>query len=197
MSHGALSGHKDERCPELPMFMPQKVHVCACPGPDESYVHQFSELFSMYIQVQVSEGVLSDCMRGDDPGEPVEFVLRRQYLRTSAVTVVLLGPETWRHRCIDWLIAASLRESVEAVRSGLLGILLPHHPAHGRATFNPYTIPQRLYVNLVRRYAELHDWQEDPRKVFPWIHEAFRRRRDLRPDNTLPLMTADLTGETW
>lgn len=39
--------------------------------------------------------------------------IRDEYLRGSTVTVVLVGPETWQRKHVDWEIGASIRHTHE------------------------------------------------------------------------------------
>ncbi|PKN23868.1 MAG: hypothetical protein CVU65_13380 [Deltaproteobacteria bacterium HGW-Deltaproteobacteria-22] len=176
---------------EIPIFQRHKVHVCCDPNHDCAFVAQFRELFRLYVELQVSDARLDLSRRHIETDDSIEQVVRQSVLKDSVVSVVLLGPETWRSRVVDWVIAASIRETVDTVRSGLFGIFLPVHPDFGKPVYDPRRIPPRLHANLTCDYAAVHDWSEDPRIVFPWIHAAFRRRSLVRPDNRLPLLLAD------
>ena len=99
---------------------------------DEDYKNAFRELLGTGI---VDESVED----GDiDPGLKVDTVrsrIRDEFIADATVTVVLVGRCTWQRKHVDWEIGSSLRDTKRNSRCGLLGILLPSHPDHGRATF--------------------------------------------------------------
>ena len=51
--------------------------------------------------------------------------IRERHLRTTTVTIVMIGKETWGRKFVDWEIAASLRNTKTTTASGLLAINLP------------------------------------------------------------------------
>lgn len=58
--------------------------------------------------------------------------IRDEYIRDATVTIVLIGPRTWQRKHVDWEIGSSIRKTKKNSRCGLLGILLPNHPNHGK-----------------------------------------------------------------
>jgi hypothetical protein len=129
--------------------------------------------------------------------------LREELLGNSAVTVVLIGNETWRRKHVDWTIAASLQHTQVQWHSGLVGILLPsflgkRYPLipnddyvrleNSKALVKRQAIPERLAINLDNGFARLYDWSDDPGEVQQWIHEALLRRDSVIPDNALSIL---------
>ncbi len=58
--------------------------------------------------------------------------IREDFIADATVTVVLIGPCTWKRKHVDWEIGSSLRDTKKNPRCGLLGILLPNHPDFGK-----------------------------------------------------------------
>ncbi len=118
---------------------------------DRKYKTYFDEIFEEYA---VSRHV--DIDDSNMNTETVMQHIRDEYLRDSTVTIVLLGPETWKRKFVDWEIAASIRNTEKNPRSGLLGILLPNYPSYEKNQYNRYTIPPRLFYNLELRINSSH-----------------------------------------
>ena len=129
--------------------------------------------------------------------ETVRQKIRDEYLRDSTVTVVLIGTETWKRKHVDWEIGASIRDTQYNPRSGLIGIFLPSHSDYGRDGYNPYTIPPRLHFNVEYGFAKLYDWNTNPDTVQSWIHQAFKRRTEINPDNSFPSFVNNHSGDRW
>lgn len=148
---------------------------------------------------------------GDIPSglktETVRQKIRDEYLQDSSVTVVLVGTETWKRKHVDWEIGSSLRDTKNNPRSGLLGVVLPSYVDAYRHLFStasaegtsyyPYTLPPRLYDNVVNGYAPLVPWIEDPETIQAWVHEAYLRKGRLQPDNSFPPFVNNRSGERW
>ena len=50
--------------------------------------------------------------------------------------------------------------------------------------YTHYTIPPRLHDNIECEFATIHNWSEDPNQVQSWIHDAFKRRKEILPNNS-------------
>ena len=114
--------------------------------------------------------------------------IRDEFIAEASVTVVLVGTCTWRRRHVDWEIGSSLRKTKKNSRCGLIGILLPTHPDFGADTFCEELLPPRLADNLdvQHPFARLYHWPDpwDSYRVRRWIHEAFKRRHAINPNNS-------------
>ncbi len=156
---------------------------------DESYRMYFEDSFASRHHVFITESVQEGDIDINVNTDEVRRLIREKYLRNSSVTVVLVGPGTWRRKHVDWEISASIRHTRSSPRSGLLGILLPNYQKNPDGTYNPRTIPPRLWKNIECGYAVMYDWTENAQVVKRWIHEAFERRNDrtINPHNTYPL----------
>ena len=123
--------------------------------------------------------------------------IRDEFIADATVTVVLIGPCTWKRKHVDWEIGSSLRKTKKNPRCGLLGILLPNHPNFKKQKYNPRLIPPRLADNCKGDdpYACIYRWSGNPNEVnriCRWIHQAFKRIDGTPPNNSrLPF------GDNW
>ena len=140
----------------------------------------------------------------NDTGLEVEAIrqnIRDSFIRYATVTVVLVGPFTWRRMYVDWEISSSLRQAEHNSRCGLLGILLPNHPSyHSKGDdINYRLLPPRLADNCGGDdpYARIYRWpqQWDPSRVQQWIHEAFNRRDGAPPNNSRTQFKRNRSGD--
>ncbi len=176
------------------------------PKSGVNYKNKFVRLFQDHSEAIISKAVQEGDIDPYSKTETIRQKIRDNYLRDSTVTVVLIGPETWKRKHVDWEISSSIRDTPSNPRSGLLGLFLPTHPDHnrerfdlyhGRKKYNSYTIPPRLYKNVECGFAKLYDWTEEPSKIMKWIHEAFERRKDILPDNSFSMFKNNRSGERW
>jgi hypothetical protein len=123
--------------------------------------------------------------------------IRDEYLSDSTVTVVLIGPQTWQRRHVDWEISSSIRQTKLSSRSGLLGILLPNHPNYGTPNYDAGIVPPRLFDNDVCGFADIYNWSDSPAEVARWIEIAFNKRDTVQPDNSYPHYVYNKTGDRW
>ena len=174
-----------------------KVFISYYHASDQYYREQFEELFNNIYDIIVSRSVQIGDIDPYLPAERVRQIIRDDYLRDTTVTVVLIGPETWKRKHVDWEIGASIRNTQYNPRSGLLGIHLPNHPDYGREKYNKCIIPPNLSDNIDREFAKLYDWNTDPYKIQEWIHEAFLRRNQINPDNSYESFKNNRTSNEW
>ncbi|WP_432734668.1 TIR domain-containing protein [Maridesulfovibrio sp. FT414] len=164
---------------------------------DQQYRDYFENLFARHHDIMISKSVQIGDIDPNLKTDTIRQIIRDRHLRTSSVTVVLIGSETWKRKHIDWEIAASIRETQYNSRSGLLGILLPTYPRNNPNKYYHKTIPPRLYDNINCGFATIHNWTEDPNTISSWIHEAFKRRTQIRPDNSFPSFVNNRSGDGW
>lgn len=174
-----------------------KVFVSYHHANDQAYRDRFEHLFDTYHGIMVPKSVDIGDIPPNLPTETVRQKIREEYLRDSSVTVVLVGAKTWQRKHVDWEIGSSIRHTDKHPRSGLLGIFLPTYPRENQWTYDPYTIPPRLYDNVTCKFASLHDWSEDPATVAKWIDEAFRRRDSVQPNNGRLSFAENRSGDRW
>lgn len=119
--------------------------------------------------------------------ETVEQRIRDEHVADSDVTVVLVGPCTWKRKHVDWEIHSSLRDTANNPRNGVLAIVLKNHRDHWKPTFKTRLIPPRLADNLQGNdpFAKIYSWPRRgvKRKILRWIEEAYTRREGHPPTN--------------
>lgn len=180
--------------PKLPRH---KVFVSYHHANDQDCRNKFERLFAGRHDVMVSKSVQIGDISDGLKTETIRQKIRDEYLRDSTVTVVLIGTQTWQRKHVDWEIGSSIRDTQYNPRSGLLGILLPSYKQPAPNKYNRYTVPPRLYDNIKCGFAKLYNWSDDPTAVQAWIHEAFLRRNDVSPDNSLDNFVNNRFGERW
>ncbi len=174
-----------------------KVFVCYHHQQDQGLRNKFENLFADRYNIMDSRSVR---IGGIPDGLHLDEISRRirdNYLRDATVTVVLIGKDTWRRKHVDWEIAASVRDTDANPRSGLIGILLPSHPSYREDGYDPFTIPPRLHYNVECGFAKLYKWSESPQQVAGWIDEAYRRRKQIIPDNSHVRFAKNWKGPRW
>lgn len=175
-----------------------KVFVSYHHANDQRYRNIFERILSD-SNISVTKSVQMGDINSTLPTETIRQKIRDEYLSDSTVTVVLIGAETWKRKHVDWEIGSSIRDTKNSSRSGLLGILLPTYPRSSANECNPYTIPPRFYDNLKEEcgFAKLYNWNEDPKKIQKWIHEAFDSRDKVIPNNSYPTFVNNRIGTRW
>ena len=162
---------------------------------DEDYKNAFCELLgTSIVDKSVKDGDIDSSLKVDT----VRSRIRDEFIADATVTIVLVGRCTWQRKHVDWEIGSSLRDTKKNSRCGLLGILLPCHPDHGRTKRRNWLIPPRLADNVGERgsFAEIYDWPVpwDRRQVRGWIHQAFERRSSSTPNNARPQFARNRSG---
>ncbi len=164
---------------------------------DQIYREEFEKIFARSNGVFISKSV----QIGDiDPNLSVETIrtkIRNNYLRDSTVTIVLIGPNTWQRKHVDWEISSSIRQTALSSRSGLLGILLPHHPNYQQPTYDQGIVPPRLANNAANGFASIYDWSTNASSVTSWIEHAFNIRDKVAPDNSYPHFVNNKFSDRW
>jgi hypothetical protein len=169
------------------------------PQCGQRYKERFEHLFSTYFDATITKSVQDGDIKDGIATETTRQKIRDEYIADATVTIVLIGPETWKRKHVDWEISSSIRDTSRNPRCGLLGILLPTYPDYNREKnqYNPNTVPPRLYSNIKSGFASIHVWNESPSIVQNWIHEAFLRRNKIIPDNSYPLFANNRSGSQW
>lgn len=148
-----------------------------------SYYHREDQKYAEHLAYTYGYAIIDKSLYGDFGYLQTATILnkiRKEHLRDSTVTVVLVGMHTYGRKWVDWEIYASLRPYGERTRNGLVGIYLPQH---SRKNF-------RLTDNIRSGYAIRMKWKEaqDEEEFVYAVHSAWNaRRRDYLIDNSRPL----------
>lgn len=107
-----------------------------------------------------------------------EYVMRRireNHISGTSCTIVLVGPETYGRKYIDWEIKATLDK-----KHGLLGINLPENPINYQ--LNSCSKPPRLQDNIDSGFAVWEQWNNvfmDPAYLNGLIEKAITQPKLL------------------
>jgi len=113
----------------------------------------------------------------DKTDDEILALIRTNHLKSSTVTIVLVGSETANRKWVDWEIYASLRPYGERTINGLLAIYLP----------TAGNTPARLQDNLDSGYAVSMMWESISWQLETKIDEAFNNRtKSYLIKNSLP-----------
>lgn len=148
-----------------------------------SYYHYEDQDYANILASRYEDAIIDKSLYGDFghlKNDAILNKIRKEHLRDSTVTVVLVGLHTYGRKWVDWEINASLRPYADRTRNGLLGVYLPKH---SRKHF-------RLTDNIISGYAVRINWKViDRRNGFSdAVHDAWKRRRyDYLIDNSRSL----------
>lgn len=124
---------------------------------DEQEVKQFIDTFAhdhdVFIADGIGAGMPGDIINSND-ADYIKQQIRQRHLRTTTITIVMIGRETWRRKFVDWEIAASLRNTTTTATSGLLAISLP-----SVQYYSDLQIPARLRDNIDGDHGYARWWQ--------------------------------------
>jgi hypothetical protein len=159
------------------------------PQCGQFWKERFEALFHDHYETIISKSVQDGDIKDGIQTETTRQKIRDEFIADATVTVVLIGPETWKRKHVDWEISSSIRDTKNNSKCGLIGILLPTYPNYNpvKNTYNGKTIPPRLQKNIDCGFATIHVWNENPAVVSDWIHKAFERRDKINPDNSYPM----------
>ena len=125
-----------------------KVFISYYHYDDQSYKNRFEELFG---NVLINKSVMDGDINTDLSTDYIKRLIQSGYLTDTSVLVVLVGPNTWKRKHVDWEISAALSKKVGGY-SGMVGILLPEF------RYNYDDLPPRLADNVKSGYAEIYTW---------------------------------------
>lgn len=149
-----------------------KVFISYYHQDDQYYRYEFQVKFShLFINKSVEPGEIET----DNNTEYIKRLIQEGYISDSSIAVVLVGPNTWKRKHVDWEISAALNKKVGGY-SELLGLWLPNHPDFGSPNYHADLVPPRLIDNFKSGYAMLYDWTEEMGKTINRIEEAFKNR---------------------
>lgn len=163
-----------------------KIFISFYHKDDERYRRYLVESFSrLFINKSVENGEYDP----DDSDEYVKRLIREEKITDSSIIVVLIGPNTYKRKHIDWEIYAGLRESING-RSALLGILLPEYRLDEEHKFRYADIPARLADNVKSGYSKIYFWSYAVQNFSQIINDAFNEKNSIKnkADNSRPQM---------
>lgn len=157
-----------------------------------SYHHERDQKYADMLRNALADDIVDKSVHEDDIDDSniktttIRQKIRDEFIADATVTIVLVGPETYTRKHVDWEIGSSLRKTKKNSRCGLLGILLPNHPNYRKERCDSL-IPPRLAANLKGKdpYAQLYNWPKNGSliRIRKWINKAFLRRNGTPPNN--------------
>lgn len=131
-----------------------KVFISFYHYDDQSYRDKFEKLFGhLFINKSVNDGDIDT----DNSTEYIKKLIQQDYISDASVLVVLIGPNTYKRKHVDWEISAALNKKVGGY-SGLTGILLPTFKLSPDNKYSFDDIPARLADNVKSKYAKIYAW---------------------------------------
>lgn len=131
---------------------------------DQSSADEFRLKFGNERTV-FSDRSLSNKDLGHLSDETIKDRYIRPKIRSSSVTIVLIGEETAGRWWIDWELYYSLLKTKGNDRNGILGINIP---------YKKKWIPKRLEDNM--HMCKIIDWPRDKRTLINAIEEVYNLR---------------------
>lgn len=143
---------------------------------DNIYREEFERLFEdLFINKCVKLGDINE----DLSTEYVKRLIRENYISDSTVVLVLIGPNTYRRKHVDWEIYAGLYKY-----GGLMGLILPTYRGYNNNKYFEEDIPPRLNDNLKSQYASIYPWTENRVYMKRWIDSVFENKNRNLIDNS-------------
>ncbi|MEJ1339479.1 MAG: TIR domain-containing protein [Candidatus Sedimenticola sp. (ex Thyasira tokunagai)] len=160
----------------------RKVFISYHHAGDQWYCNTLGELITDVFDIATDRSI-DRAIDSDNP----EYVMRRireNHISGTSCTIVLVGPETYGRKYIDWEIKATLDK-----QHGLLGINLPENPINHQ--LNSCSKPPRLQDNIDNGYVVWEQWNNvfmDPSYLKELIERAIAQPKRLI-NNTRMMMT--------
>jgi hypothetical protein len=86
--------------------------------------------------------------------------IRTKHLKTSTVTIALIGRDTWSRKWVDWEIYSSLRLNGDRTVNGLPGIILPDGKQWPERLKDNFKEEQRFGEWVQTGYAKVVNWAD-------------------------------------
>ena len=145
-----------------------------------SFYHHDDEKYKIYIETKFSYYIINKSVQNgeydsDNSDEYVKRMIREDKVSDSSVMIVLIGPNTYRRKHVDWEIYAALRDSINGC-SGLIGVLLPTYVMSTGNKYRFSDIPARLADNVKSGYSTVYSWDYFCNNFYSIIQQAFNNR---------------------
>ncbi len=139
----------------------------------------FSSTYDLFADHSLDQAIDSDNLAY------VYRAISENYITGSSITIVICGADTWRRKCVDWEIYATLDKG-----HALLGVTLPHNLEWRNSQYISI-VPDRLQANIVTRYAHCVNWSLDAASLNPAMEHALALSNQNKQykDNSAPQMT--------
>lgn len=163
-----------------------------------SFYHHDDEKYKEYIERNFSDYIINKSVKDgeydkENSDEYVKRLIREEKVSDSSVMIVLIGPNTYKRKHVDWEIYAALRDSVNG-NSGLIGVVLPTYELNSDGTFRSEDFPARLLDNYRSGYSKIYAWNYFCNNFPSLVQQAFENRILLkdRKNNTRKQMEENI-----
>jgi len=138
----------------------------------ENFIDEWTVKNKVFTPLALGVNDDDDFIESDDTDYVISQI-RKKYLYTTSVTIVLIGSCTHSRRYVDWEIKASLRQEQFSLPNGLIGIVLSTQG--GRAHLPP-RFQDNWNSELKDCYARYHSAPTTASQLREWIEDAFNAR---------------------
>jgi hypothetical protein len=137
----------------------------------DAFIQHFANKLGIFTPYVLGANQNDDFIDSSDTSY-VMTQIRKNYLKDSTVTIVLMGSCTHSRRYVDWEIKSSLRQG-EYTPNGLLGIVLP---SQNNSAYLPLRFEQNWSLNHVNCYARYKSYPTSGDTLGEWIDDAYNAR---------------------
>jgi hypothetical protein len=129
------------------------------------------------VELLGEENTLTPTYKEGDLKDPQTFLKDfKEVIKDTQATIVLIGNNTWKRKLVDWEIYASMLDTPEKKRNGIIAFILPERSDYKHGTFYRYTIPPRLYDNYPNGYVKIYNWKDDGEFIKRVMAKAYERK---------------------
>jgi len=138
----------------------------------EDFIDFWAEREGLFIPKVLGVSDNDDFIDSEN-SEYVMSQIRSRYLGDSTVTIVLVGTCTHSRRYVDWELKASLRQGVNNIPNGVMGLILPSSGSRAH-------LPPRLEDNWNQGHQDCYAryWiaPRTTNELIGWIEGAYEAR---------------------
>lgn len=138
----------------------------------DNFIKTFADMYGVFTPYVLGAGDNDDFINSTDT-DYVMSQIRQRYLQDTTVTIVLVGSCTHSRRYVDWEIKSSLRQGINCMPNGLLGIILP---SQGNSAFLPPRFRDNWNEGNINCYAKYYRYPQNPYELANWIEDAYQAR---------------------
>lgn len=142
----------------------------------DEFIDTFTNRFRVFTPYVLGAGDNDDFINSTNT-DYVMSQIRQRYLQDTTVTIVLIGSCTHSRRYVDWEIKSSLRQGMNCMPNGLLGIVLP---SQNGSAYLPPRFEDNWNQNHYNCYARYYRYPQNTFELASWIEDAYQARTTRR-----------------
>ena len=152
-----------------------------------SYYHRDDQFYKNYFceftkDIFTHKSVENGDIMPDNSTEYIKRLIQTDCLSDTSVLILLIGPNTWKRKHVDWEISGALNSKIRG-RSGVIGLFLPEHPCCISGKFSEYDTPPRFCDNERLGYATKFYWKDamaSVSRIQEIVENAVKIKNDAR-----------------